>query len=406
MKILAYATLLIFGIKASAETPIQPGDHIAIVGNTFADQLRIHGYMEALLLQHSSENPVSVRNLGWGGDMLTARDRPTNFPSEASTLADHKTDVIIACFGFGESFSGESGLADFKNDLKDFISSHSGKKYNGESEVRLILVSPIAYESLGKITPNTEKRNRELESYSHAIRDVAEIAKLPFVNLYDPSRYLMEEPGPDLTTNGVHLNAYGYWSISQRFASQLLGAQGQERWQLTLDAQAATGSATGVELSRIESKNGALHFQVKEMAPPSLAPPTDGILPPQLAVRRDTLVVRGLKPGSFTLTIDGTKIASGSHTDWAEGIPIDSSPTHLVADAYRKLINDKNRQFVYSWKALNQVHIVGERKSSASGRALPAEVIAFNKLAKQRDEALRKGIALKAREWKLTPTSK
>ena len=35
------------------------------------------------------------------GDVLTARDRPTNFPSEESTLTNHKTDLIIACFGMG-----------------------------------------------------------------------------------------------------------------------------------------------------------------------------------------------------------------------------------------------------------------------------------------------------------------
>jgi hypothetical protein len=66
--------------------------------------------------------------------MLTTRDRPTNFPSKVSTLTDHKTDVIIACFGFGESFAGEAGLADFKNDLNALIAAYSGKTYNGESQ--------------------------------------------------------------------------------------------------------------------------------------------------------------------------------------------------------------------------------------------------------------------------------
>ena len=102
---------------SSADSPIKPGDRIAIVGNTFADQLRIHGYLETSLLQHTRENPVSIRNLGWGGDMLAARDRPTNFPGEASTLTAHKTDVIIACFGMGESFLGTQGIADFRNQL-------------------------------------------------------------------------------------------------------------------------------------------------------------------------------------------------------------------------------------------------------------------------------------------------
>ena len=82
---------------------------------------------------------------------------------------------------------------------------------------------------------------------------------------------------------------------------------------------------------------------------------------------------------------------------------IDSSPIHRELEAYRQQVNDKNLQFTYSWKALNQVHIVGERRSSASGRSLPEEVIAFRKLADQRDQALRSGIELKTREWRLVP---
>ncbi len=404
--LIVISAFLLGGTQAHAESPIRPGDRVAIMGNTFADQLRVHGYLETLLLQNSEENPVSIRNLGWGGDMLTARDRPTNFPSDESTLSDHKTDVIVACFGFGESFAGNEGLTDFKSDLEAFIASHKGKKYNGRTEVRLILVSPIGSEDLGELTPNTENRNGELQAYTQAIGEVAKAANLPFVDLYEQSRYLMNEPGPDMTTNGVHLRAYGYWAISNTFANQLIKAESTEPWQIALDAKNASGDFSGVELVNIESKDGSLNLKVKELSAPSLRPPTDETLPPQLSIRRDTLVVKNLKAGSYTLTIDGKEVASGTNTEWDAGVPIDSSPAHLEAEAYRELVNDKNLQFVYSWKALNQVHIVGERKTSASGSALPAEVIKFNEITKERDEALGKGIELKTREWKLTPTAK
>ena len=196
---------------ARADTPIREGDHIAIVGNTYADQLRIHGYLETLLLQRSSGKPVSIRNLGWAGDMLHARDRPTNFPSEESTLTAHKTDVIIACFGMGESFAGHEGLADFRKSLEAWLASHRGKKYNGTSEVRTILVSPIASENLGEHTPNSEKRNRILGDYMQAMGEVASQNQIPFVNLFDRTRYLMNDPaGPKMTVNGIRLNAYGF----------------------------------------------------------------------------------------------------------------------------------------------------------------------------------------------------
>ena len=391
---------------AAADGPIQPGDRVAIIGNTFADQLRSHGYLETLLLQHTRENPVSIRNLGWGGDMLNARDRPTGFPTEESTLAAHRTDVIIACFGMGESFDGQQGLNDFKSQLLTFIASHEGKKYNGESEVRLVLVSPIACEDLGRLTPQRYKRNLDLEAYTGAMREVASAANVPFVDLFAASRHLMDEPvGPNLTTNGIHLNPYGYWAISQTFCDQLVGRDSAIRspsWQLSVDAAATTGKSHGVKIFDISADEKGLSFRVTETSVPNLAPPTDAALPPQLQLIRDTLVVGNLKPGRYRLTVDGQPVVIADDKAWSEGVAIDSSPAHKAAEAYRAAVNDKNLQFTYSWKALNQVHIVGERKKSPSGRALPGEVIAFNNLANQRDAALRDGIELKTRHWRIT----
>ena len=60
-------SLVPLGINIAGGAPaMRPGDHIAIIGNTYADQLRIHGYLETLLLQRTQGNPVSIRNLGWG----------------------------------------------------------------------------------------------------------------------------------------------------------------------------------------------------------------------------------------------------------------------------------------------------------------------------------------------------
>ncbi|HAT19285.1 MAG TPA: dehydrogenase, partial [Verrucomicrobiales bacterium] len=158
---------------AGADPAIRPGDHIAIIGNTYADQLRIHGYLETLLLQRTQGNPVSIRNLGWGGDTLSIRERPTNFPTEESALLAHKTDVIVICFGMGESYAGKVGLSDFRSHLKRIIAAHKGKKYNGESAVRIALVSPIAHEDHGELSRNRKQRNSDLAAYVGAMQQVA-----------------------------------------------------------------------------------------------------------------------------------------------------------------------------------------------------------------------------------------
>jgi hypothetical protein len=336
--------------------------------------------------------------------MLSARDRPTNFPAEEKALVAHRTDVIIACFGMGESFAGEEGLPAFRAALKAFVDSHRDRKYNGRTEVRLILVSPIAYENLGASTPEHERRNRELADYSAAMEQVAAAQELPFVDLFRPIRELMADANaPKLTTNGIHLNAYGHWAVGRMLAESMLA--GPRPWALRVDARTGRAAGEGVTITHVEPGAAGVRFTVAEQRPPSLAPPTKGPVHAALQPLRDTLAVTNLAPGDYLLTIDGEAVLTASHANWAAGVAIDASPCHREAEALRQAVNDKNLQWIYSWKALNQVHIVGERKSSPSGRALPAELVEFGRIAERKDEALRTAAPplVRSREWRLTP---
>ncbi len=308
---LVFCLLLLAGPWVRA-APIQGSDHIAIVGNTFADQLRNHGYLETLLLNEFTDDPISMRNLGWGGDTLTVRDRPTNFPSEKSTLSDHETDVIIACFGMGESFAGDAGIENFKNDLRAFIESHKGNQYNGHADVQLILVSPIAYENLGGLTPNWKNRNLDLKTYTQVMWAVVKKAKLPFVDLYTPTSALFEDPdGSQFTTNGIHLNGFGYWAVSNLIFEQLMGMNSKKFNSLKMHIDAKTGavSSNGAEISGFSIQGQGFNFTVEEKSGPSLPPPPQKNMPVALSNYRDTLIIENLAPGEYSLIVGGQPIA-------------------------------------------------------------------------------------------------
>jgi hypothetical protein len=382
-----------------SEDAIKPGDHVAIIGNTFADQLRTNCYLELLLMQRT-KGQLSVRNLGWAGDTLDVRNRPTNFPKEVQTLTDHKTDIIIACFGMGESFAGEKGIKAFSDYLKKFIAFHRGKTYNGKSPVKLILISPIAYENLGFRTPGVDLRNRHLSDYTDVMSQIAAENKITFVNAFKWTQKLMkEESAPKLTTNGIHLNNYGFWGLSRMMADTLI--DGADGWKLELDAISLKATATGVFISDLKGSVIALNFTVKEESWASPLPPLKGSIHKLLYSQRDRLVIKNLKAGTYQLLVDDKAILKASHKEWEQGVFIDGTPAHQAVDVYRQAIVDKNQHFIYSWKALNQVHIVGERKSSPSGKNLPAEVKEFNKITIQKDAALKSGVALKTREWQI-----
>src|SRR5205814_8651695 len=123
---------------------LKHGDHIAIVGNTLAERMQHHGWLETLITFRFPQHDLSFRNLGFSGDELTLRLRSAGFGSPDDWLTKTKADVVFAFFGYNESFAGSPGLDKFKKDLDDFVKGTLSKKYNGASAPRLVLLSPIA----------------------------------------------------------------------------------------------------------------------------------------------------------------------------------------------------------------------------------------------------------------------
>jgi lysophospholipase L1-like esterase len=186
------------------------GEHIAIIGNTLADRMQHFGGLETLLQARFPRHELVVRNLGFSGDELTLRLRSADFGTPDDHLKFNAADVILAFFGYNESFAGEEGLAKFKQDLDAFIKHTLSQKYNGKSAPRLVLFSPIAHEDLhDRNLPDGKENNARIKVYTAAMAEVARANNVPFVDLFGPSAALYKKTDRPLTINGVHLNALG-----------------------------------------------------------------------------------------------------------------------------------------------------------------------------------------------------
>ena len=174
---------------------------------------------------------------------------------------------------------------------------------------------------------------------------------------------------------------------------------------IRIDTATKSSDGRGVGISELVTDGSGLSFRVTEKSAPTVASADGSALASTARIRSRHAYSR--KPQSGQLPADGRweAVVTATAEAWAEGVAIDSSPAHEAAGMYRAAVNDKNLQFTYSWKALNQVHIVGERRKSPSGRELPKEVIEFGSLAKERDAALRGGMELKTRHWRVTRVS-
>jgi lysophospholipase L1-like esterase len=220
---------------------IRTGDHIMLVGNTLAERMQLFNHFETLLMAQFADRQLVVRNLGWSGDTITLQPRPLNFGATPTHLYRQKADVLLLFFGLNESFAGESGLRQFEQDLDAYLRGHQSAKYNGQTPPRLALVSPIAHERLARLPRvDVDARNVELARYTDAMRRVATARGVTFVDLYTPTKRLMDTVATPLTINGIHLSEEG----DRVVAAVLMEALG---W--------ATGSrvATPVETVKLEA---------------------------------------------------------------------------------------------------------------------------------------------------------
>ena len=155
MRITAYPTLLCLLIAFTASKCTQPdqpslkinkGDHIVLIGNNLCSRMMNFGHFETEMHLRYPDSLLLIRNMCDGGNTPgfrphSGRVSPWAFPGAErfqSELAQNSgsqghfetpdewltrlgADVIIACFGFNESFQGEAGLDNFKAELGAFI---------------------------------------------------------------------------------------------------------------------------------------------------------------------------------------------------------------------------------------------------------------------------------------------
>ncbi len=204
-----FCLFLSLTVAAAAQLPLgfSPGSRICLIGNSLFDRMRDDGQLEALLHQRFAREKLVVRNLAWSADEVALRPRPDGFGDLNQHLADHKADVILAAFGFNESFKGQAGVAEFETLLRAFLIELKSHRYNGVSAPTIVLVSPTPAEK-----PH-EHLNAQIKLYVEAMQRVAAAEQVGFADGFTDLT--------PATINGVHLDRQGYAVFADRLYQQL-----------------------------------------------------------------------------------------------------------------------------------------------------------------------------------------
>ncbi len=237
MRSFPYLATSIVALVASAHAQqgtrleLKKGDHIAIVGSGLADRQQHHGWLESLIHKAYPGLELTVRNLGFAADEVNVHPRSDEVPTTeyflnmkpgTSTMsearkdviytsgADFHANVILAYWGFNESFKGEAGIADFKKALDEYLKKLAAADY-GKGKPRVVLLSPNAHENVKDPVnyPDGSANNKNLALYTKAMGEVAKANGVQFVDLFSASQAAYAQARHPLTINGVHLSEEG-----------------------------------------------------------------------------------------------------------------------------------------------------------------------------------------------------
>lgn len=229
---------------------IRKGSHIVLIGNNLGSRMMNYGHFETELHLRYPDSLLYIRNMCDGGNTPGFRphagrvspwafpgaekfqtefaqysDSQGHFETEDQWLTRLKADVIIAFFGYSESFEGKAGLANYKAELDAFIKHTLSQTYNGQSAPQLAIVSPIAFEDLSKKAdlPNGKTENANLALYAEAMKEVAAKNKVHFLDVYTPTRDWFAKTDKPLTIDGFQLTDAGYARFAPLLADGIFG---------------------------------------------------------------------------------------------------------------------------------------------------------------------------------------
>lgn len=361
-------TLLQCSPVQEAAVPFRKGDHIILIGNNLGSRMMNYGHFETEMHLRYPDSLLYIRNMCDGGNTPgfrphSGRVSPWAFPgAEAfqTELAEpsgskghfetpdewitrHEADILLAFFGYNESFQGPEGLANYKAELEAFIDHTLQQKYNGKTSPRLVLISPIAFEDLSSLqdTPDGQTENANLELYTEAMAEVATSKGVPFIDVFSPSKDWLATEEEPLTIDGSQLNDQGYQLLAKELANQVFGYKKQVNEQHRALVHEAVQEKNWFWHNDFKIPNGVHVFgrRYKPFGPDNY--------PAELVKIREMTGIRDLAIWSA---------AKGEKMDLAAA-DAKTSTLPAVETNYQPSKKNGNPEYLYGEEALNQLEV-------------------------------------------------
>lgn len=344
---LSLALLLAAASSLPADKPrddffFKKGDRVIFLGDSITEQYQYSTYIELYLTTRFPGGGMQFLNAGIGGD--TATGGAGRFQTQV--LAENPTAVTID-FGMNDGGYGPFNPVSATNFARKTTAMVEMAKKAG---VRVALISPNAVEVRNKPALATYLETQQ--KFYAPLKEIAEKNSLPFVDQYAVTRKVLAKMAEDHAAvkafpDAVHTNDAGGLLMAHTI---LVGLHAPALVSdVTIDAPKKEAKASRCKVGDVAGGADGVSFTRDDAALPlpvlkgwrGLLPYVDDLND----LNRYGLTVTGLNAGKFDLLVDGTKVASFTDKELADGVNLGNlaaGPLFEQGQAVLNAINAKN----------------------------------------------------------------
>jgi lysophospholipase L1-like esterase len=388
-------------LSAQPEFFLKDGDTVVFYGDSITDHRIYTSFIEAYVLTRFPKLNVRFVNAGWSGDTVAGGDGGALEVRLERDVIRYQPTVVTVLLGMNDGHYQElteSSYSAFTAGYEKLIRILK----SALPDVRLALLEPSPYDDVTRPPQFPGGYNEVLIRFGLFIRTLGErektmvvdlnsavVGPLTAVSAKDPS--VAREFIPDRVHPGPPACLLMAEALLKSWRAPAIVTE------VELDAQTGTVTRTAgaaiVSVSRTgdtlswTQKDAALPFPIdwKDSSLTIAAYSSDFIS----AIDDQPLRVRNLKPGDYTLKIDGVTITKCSADQFATGINLSQLQTPMLKQAAEVLTLTNQRDYLHlsRWRLvqvpLAQYHLQHYDAVMAAFEALEQDVIACQRAAAQ-----------------------
>jgi lysophospholipase L1-like esterase len=388
-------------LSAQQEFSLKDGDTVVFYGDSITERRFYSSFSEAYILTRFPKLNVRFVNSGWGGDTAAGGAGGSLQVRLQRDVIAYKPTVVTVLLGMNDGHYralDDATYMDFTTGYEQLVSTLKAAL----PQVRLTLLEPSPYDDVTRPPLFPGGYNRVLTRFGEFISALGEREKamvvdlnssvvetLTAVNAKDPSaaqNFIPDRVHPGPAASLLMAEALlKSWNAPAIVTEAEIDAESQTASR-TIRTQVHSISRTGGTLSWIQN-DAALPFPVDwQDSAVSVAAYSSDFIP---AIDDQPLRVKNLRPGDYTLRIDGQEIATYPADQFARGINLAALNTPMLKQAVEvlKLTNQHIDLHVSRWRVV-QVPLAQDELSHYIAAitdldALEREVIARQHAAAQ-----------------------